>query len=778
MFDRLARTVLSHRLAWALALFVAFAATSYGGVSLEADFSVQAFFGAGDAELERLESFKDYWGHDDSVFLVVATVDEGDLLTPDRLRTLDELTLLLDQHPDVASVASLTQAPRILGDGPGMLDLRPVIETVPDEPPDHPSYRSWRDDLLQHPVHVPFLLSEDGQAASLAVELAIGGDDIQAIRAPIATLREHLGSFQGRDGIHLVTAGIPAVRSDFFDVIFEDQLVMFPVILVVLTILMLLLFRRAHALFACGAAALVPPAMVFGVMGMAGEPLGILNQSYITLLPVIAVADAIHLVSRFHEEARRLAPPGMPLTAEVRSQAIRRAISRIGVACFLTSTTTGIGFLSLYVARMPVLRNFGLYAALGIVLAYATVLLIIPLVLSCARGAVPEAGRATAYTRADRLLLGCADIAIHQPRRVLAVTALVLVFCISMGFRVEVDNTLTGMLRPGHETTEANRAADRHLGGILGLEVDIQGPEGALKEPQLLRALLDMSDRALERPEVRSVTGPQTFIASLQQAVTGTREIPDTRAQVAQLLILAESSPLLAEMLDVSDFSRARMVLRTRDDGGNAFLRLAEALRDDLDQAMQAVPKDTTARVTGTPWVAYRGINNVTIDLRDSLLIAFVAVTLIILLLLRDLRMALICLIPNGLPLVVGYGLMGAMGWILDPTPAVVFTVALGIAVDDTIHLVSRYREERSKGQTLQEALRCSVLHSGRAVVITSILLSTGFAANCLSSFPSMVILGMLGAVVILVAMLSDLFVLPALIRLFGEAKPTGASSS
>lgn len=768
--------MLDHRLLWGLLLLGLFAATSYGAVSLQADFSVQAFFGAGDAELDRLTSFKDHWGHDDSIFLVVATVDDGDLLTPARLGVLDELALLLERHPDVASVAALTQAPRLLGDAPGLLDLRPLIETLPDESMDHPAYKAWRQSLLQHPVHVPFLLSEDGAAASLAVELAVGGDDIQAIRAPIATLREQIRDFEGREGMHLVTAGIPAVRSDFFDVIFEDQLVMFPVILVALTILMLLLFRRAHALFACGAAALVPPAMVFGLMGMTGESLGILNQSYITLLPVIAVADAIHLVSRFHEEARRLAPPGMPLSEDVRSMAIRRAVGRIGVACFLTSTTTSIGFLSLYVARMPVLRNFGLYAAIGIVLAYGTVLLIIPIVLSFARGAVPESGRASAYTRTDRLLLGCAELAIHRPGRVLGLTALVLAFCIAMGFQVEVDNTLTGMLRPEHETTRANRVADRKLGGILGLEIDVKGPEGALKDPQVLGALLKLGDRSLERPEVRSVTGPQTFIAGLQQAVTGQRGIPESRAEIAQLLILAESSPMLAQMLDLSDFSRGRMVLRTRDNGGNAFLSLAEELRDDLATIMDGVPGETTARVTGTPWVAYRGINNVTIDLRDSLMIAFVAVTLIIVLLLRDVRMALICLVPNALPLVVGYGIMGAMGWILDPTPAVVFTVALGIAVDDTIHLVSRYREERAGGQGLHDALRMAVLHSGRAVVITSILLATGFAANCLSSFPSMVILGLLGAVVILVAMLSDLFVLPALIGLFAEPRSEAGS--
>ena len=121
-------------------------------------------------------------------------------------------------------------------------------------------------------------------------------------------------------------------------------------------------------------------------------------------------------------------------------------------------------------------------------------------------------------------------------------------------------------------------------------------------------------------------------------------------------------------------------------------------------------------------------------------------------------------LVPNSMPLLVGYGLMGLMDWELDPTPAVVFTVALGIAVDDTIHLLVRVRDEQAEGRALPDAVREAVLHSGRAVTITTVLLCAGFGLNGLSSFPSMQVLGVLGAVVIFVALLGDLFLLPALL--------------
>jgi len=113
---------------------------------------------------------------------------------------------------------------------------------------------------------------------------------------------------------------------------------------------------------------------------------------------------------------------------------------------------------------------------------------------------------------------------------------------------------------------------------------------------------------------------------------------------------------------------------------------------------------------------------------------------------------------------------LGLMGWLLDPTPAVIFTVALGIAVDDTLHLLIRYREELGKGRTVDEAIRLAVLHSGRAVVITSVILAFGFGINTLSSFTATQTLGYLGATVIVTALMSDLFVLPALLKLWGRA--------
>lgn len=735
-----------------------------GALGLEADFSAQAFYGSGDAEVDRLVEYKKRWGKDDALLLAVVTAAPGtpsDLLTPGRLLAVSELVDSLERDPDLAWVQALTNTPMLSGAEPGSLDLAPLIERLPESD----AFPAFRQRIIEDPLLSPQLVSSDGHAFAIFVELDTDPDDITELRPAVIGLRNSLDRWAkgAGAGMDIATAGVPAVRTDFFQLILADQLVNVPVLALILTLLLFVMFRRMHGVVAPGVAAVVPALMVFGLMGWMGEPLGILNQSYFTLLPVIAVADAVHMVSRFHEEVRRRAGPGEEVTAALRGEAVRVAMSSVGRACLLTSLTTAVGFGSLGAARMPILRTFGGYAALGIVFAYGTVLLVMPLLLSMSRGTVPEAGRMDAPTPVDRFLLRCAEISVRRPVAVLAAFLALSVAAAFFGTQVRVDNTLTGLIGEDHPTRAAGVVADDILGGILGAEIEFSGPAGSMEEPDVLAVMRRVGHWSLQQPEVRTVISPARWTATLNRVLTGRDEVPSTRAAVAQLRLLGDGDARAGRMVN-ADNSWARMTVRTRDDGGNAFAEFAQRLDSELVRELKALDQPVTAWVTGTPHVAYRGINAVTSDLRDSLVLALLAVTAIIALLFRSIRLALLALIPNGMPLLVGYGLMGLMDWELDPTPAVVFTVALGIAVDDTIHLLVRIRDEQAEGHDLVEAIRIAVLHSGRAVMITTVLLCVGFGLNCLSSFPSMQILGILGAVVIFVALLGDLFLLPALL--------------
>ena len=249
---------------------------------------------------------------------------------------------------------------------------------------------AWKQSVLEDPVLVPNLVSEDGKTGSILVELTGSTVDLNVLVPKLQEVRATLDSFQTREGLRFSDSGVISLRADFFEAILEDQMVIIPIAIVLMLLIMFITFRKLHAALIPFMAAIVPTIMLFGLMGYRGQPIDMVNNTLTTLLPAIALADAIHLLSRFHEEARKLAIPGELLTTVQRKAAIANSLKELGSACFLTSFTTAVGFGSLSIAEMGVLKDFGLYAAIGIVFSYGTVLFLMPLMLSITRGQPPS----------------------------------------------------------------------------------------------------------------------------------------------------------------------------------------------------------------------------------------------------------------------------------------------------------------------------------------------------------------------------------------------------
>jgi hypothetical protein len=202
--------------------------------------------------------------------------------------------------------------------------------------------------------------------------------------------------------------------------ILKEQLVLISMSIVLMTSILWIMFGSLYGVVIPLLAAAIPSLMLFGFMGHVGEPIGLLNQCYFSLIPVIAIADAVHLVSRFREELVSENPADREL-------AIRSAMVHVGAACLLTSATTMVGFGSLGIASMPVLQSFGLYATVGIGLAFLTLLVIVPLMLSVtssSRSKATNKGRGLTDSAVSRFLFWVADLSTSRPKSVLRVALL------------------------------------------------------------------------------------------------------------------------------------------------------------------------------------------------------------------------------------------------------------------------------------------------------------------------------------------------------------------
>jgi len=703
VFGSLAALAIRHRVA-VIWLFAILAGVAIIGVTrLKLDFSSRSFYGGKHGDVAKLESFHNQWGLDDNQFIVVASAGEpleknATIFEKSRIGRLRLLARELTNHPDVTRVVGPHTVSTFVG-------------------------RESRITTAQKLG----LLSLDQKHGALIVELGFSSDDLPRVVAVVDQLRDIVARHSSPH-LQLEYAGLPAVRAAFFALTLSDQALFVPLMVLLVALGLFVAFRSVLGVVIPGLAAVLPLLFLLGAMGWSNEPLGLLNQAYFTLIPVLSVASAVHLYSRVGEEFRLRADAPSPQALE---QAIVEASRRVGAACLVANITTALGFVSLVTASMPILRQFGLFAALGMTFSFFTVVILLPALIAVidARTTTVRAVVSSSRRRPLEAILGrCASASTGRPGTVIG--AALLFTCAATWFsgQVEIDNRVGDLLEPQHPVRRANTLVDTKLGGSLSLEVDLTGDVRSDDGHAQMEAFMDWAD---SQPEIRIVLGP------------GRLPLPRTTPAG----------------------DRAHITLRTGDIGGQAFIALVSRARHIFEVSAPSL----TATFTGTSYLAYRGVNEITQNLRSSLLLVLGVILVSIAIIFRSIRIALLAALPNLLPLLFTLAVLGAADIQLDPLGAVIATMALGVAADDTIHLLVRTREELISGVSLREAIDTAVRTAGASATITSLILAGGLGINMFSSFPPMALLGLLGALVILFALMADLLLLPAMLMLGGR---------
>lgn len=767
MFVPFTAWILRHRWLTLAGLVLVIAAVSGGLAVLKADFAVKVFYPDSHPATAYLEESQERWGGGDMLILVAEGDEDGGLLAGDRLRQLDAFADELATVDGVGRILSVTKVMR-----PGKVALggrripEPLLATAPKDPE---RFEAWKTKLLDDASVVPTYLSKDGRYGAILIALDVNADDLTQVKPVVNAIQAKVADAHV-EGLTFYLGGVPAIRADVLDVIVRDQLVAVPISAFLMGALLISLFRSRHGVFIPILAAAVPNMMLLGVMGWAGESFGLLNQVYLALVPAIAVADAVHLVSRYHEESEAEAAGG-ELDIAGRDRAIANTMGVMGVACFLTSFTTIVGFMSLMTTSMPVLRNFGLFAAVGVALAYFTVIFIVPLALL---GTTPKAKHVSHGTEGilGRVLDWCVMMTTRHAGMVTGLALLLTGAAMAAGTMVVTDWSVTKSFDEDHPVSLANRTIDDHMGGVLGLDLDLEGEPGSFEDPEVLAAIDGLEQEARALGAVRTTIAPPSMLAAISGLTRGLERVPTTEGQAKVLYNDGKGSDLI-EGIVKPDRSAARVLIRVKDEGSVAFLAMTDEIVERFREVL--TPLGISVEPTGAAYVSSLGIRSVTVDLRTSLITAFLIIGIVIALLFRSPRYGLLSLIPNALPLLLGYGMMGLLGWELEPARAVVFTIAIGVSVDSAIHILARFEEERRNGATVDEAIASSILHSGRAILITTIMLMVGFGANINSAAPANSAFGRLGSIVIAGAILANLLVLPAMLKLAVREEPREA---
>jgi predicted RND superfamily exporter protein len=755
--DLLARLVLAHRGLFLLGLVLVSAGAAYGGLRLRADFTVQELFATDDPDTAFLKTFKEQFGADDD--LVVLLLEADDVFRPEVLRAVARLTHRMRALEAVRHVESLTTLPDLGDDGAGAVDTRALFGRIPDDPAGIAPLRrrALRSHLLRGRV-----VSADARLTAVVANLAPGAQRDRENQLAVKRIRAAAAAVELPPGVRLHLAGVPVVRQEAVRMLIDDQLRFLPLGSALIGLLLFWLYRRLHGVLIPLVSVLLSSGYTVALMGFLDLPLDILSNVLPLLVMVYGVADAVHLLGRMHEELGR---------RQQRELALRVALRHLGVACLLTSATTAIGFGSLTTATMRILRRFGLLAAGGVMVAYLVTMVVVPLGLAWLRPRPGPDGRPRPPARTlralDRALARVAALAVRRPRSLFAGGLLLGLGGAALGTGVKVDNYLLGIYREDHPMVQATRLAEQNLEGVVVMEVSIRGRPGsaALKDPRVLSAMARLQ-RWLERqPGVTGTLSLADIVMELHRAVVGTRAFPKDARGVAQLLLMAEDDGRLERLVDYP-YEWGRIHVSLRDIGAVRYLELARRARARV-AGLQLSRLGVQARVSGTSLIAYRAINRLSRDMLVSLSVALAVIAVVLMLLFRSPQVGLMSLLPNAIPLAVGVGFMRLAGLRLEPVTVMVYSIALGIAVDDTIHFLVRYREELRRGADAAGAVRATLRTAGRAMVFTSALLIGGFSVTLISNFPGTVRFGQLGMVILATALVTDLLVTPACCLLF-----------
>ena len=691
----------------------------------------------------------------DEISVIGVTAD--DVFEPAVLASIQRLTRAAEQAPHVHRVRSLTNVKIFDNDPEGGLEIRPLVRQLPR---DDAAAAALRRGALDNPLLRGTLVSTDGRTTAVVVELAGGEDLMQRKMAQVRALEQIIQREGERAGVGLHLAGTPMTDKAFYDYNKRDFHLILPISALVVLLLAWLIFRRPFFTIMPSVVVLLSILITFGLMGALGLQVSILSTMVAALVLAVGVADAVHVLSEYRRQVERGAR---------REAALRRTVAHLFIPCLFTSITTAVGFLSLLTSDLQPIREAGWLSAVGVLVAFGLSMTLLPALLSFVRStpARRDAGPLDRLVSAAALRLGGLSRPASVKVLAASVVLVVLVAVRLLGGGVTVGANPMGYFRPGDPVRTATEFIDRRLGGSTSIELLVEAPGEGLKDPALLGRVDALQAYMESLPGVSRALSVVDYLKELNRVIHGGDRrhyaLPQSREAVAQYFMLLEGEEEFSSMVQ-SNYSLGRVT---------ALVSFSEsgALAKRLPEVEARLARDfpgPEAKVKLTGFVKLMGDMEhylVRSQIR-SMLLAFLVISLMMFLLLRSLRLGALAMIPNLVPIFLGLGFMTFIGVGLDPGTVMIGSIALGLVVDDTVHFMVQLKRRVRGGDDLNTAIAGALRRAGHPIILTSVILIAGFLVATLGSFNPNVNFGFISALVILLALVADLVMLPAALKI------------
>ena len=570
-----------------------------------------------------------------------------------------------------------------------------------------------------------------------------------------------IAAFEKQTGMKVYTSGMPYIRTLNSQNIIDEIGMFIGAAVIVTSIIFFFFFRSYRATFISMITVIIGVLWAFGILGLLKYEITVLTALIPPLIIVIGIPNCIFLINKYHQEIKQHGN---------QAKSLQRVIAKVGNATLMTNVTTASGFATFILTNSQLLKEFGIVASICIIAIFLLCLLIIPIVYSFM--AVPKNKHLNHLNKRwiNRFVDWMENKVRHNRIAIYMISIGLLCVSIIGIYNIKISGSLVEDMPKKAEFFKSIRFFEKEYKGIMPLEilVDTKRKKGVMKLATLKR-MNELQEYIEDFPEFSQSLSVVDLVKYSKQAYyNGNPEyyqLPNSQER-SFILSYAKSSTkdtnLLKSYVD-STGQFARITTFMKDIGTERFDRIEEDLKA---KALKIFPQDRyNVSFTGKALLFQKGTKYLVKNLIISLSLAILLIALFMAWMFRSFRMILVSLIPNLLPLIITAGLMGFLGVPIKPSTILVFSIAFGISVDDTIHFLAKYRQELiANNWKIKKSVYAALRETGVSMFYTSIVLFFGFSVFTISSFGGTVALGALVSVTLVFAMLANLMLLPSLL--------------
>ncbi|WP_037318906.1 RND family transporter [Salegentibacter sp. Hel_I_6] len=703
--------------------------------------------------------FLDKFGEEGNIILL--GVKDSSLFKAENFKAWKEITQKLEAFPAVdyaISVSNLQQLKKF--EDPSRFEMVPFIT---EDNPTEEELQQYQDQLYNElPFYENLVYSSHSNTLQSAIYLnkeIVNSKERKTF--VIDELQPLIANFEEKTGIDVKVSGMPYIRTLNSQNIIDEIGLFILAALGVTSLIFFFFFRSIRATIISMITVCIGVMWAFGVIGLFNYEITVLTALIPPLIIVIGIPNCIFLINKYQQEIKKHGN---------QAKSLQRVITKVGNATLMTNITTASGFATFILTDSTLLKEFGIVASINIVAIFILSLLIIPIIYS-----YMNLPRRKHLKHLNKRWIGgfvnWMEQMVRHRRISIYITSIILLVASIIGiYTIKISGSLLEDMPEEAEFFQDIKFFEEEFDGVMPLEilVDTKRKNGVLK-PATLKRMEELENHLAEIPELSQPISITRLVKYSKQAFyNGDAQYYQLPSSQEQNFIMpytkgfSSNENLLTSYID-STGRYARITTYMKDVGTDKMEELEEDLWPQINKIFPQERYEIS--MTGKAFIFQKGTNYLVKNLIISLSLAILLIAIFMAWMFRSFRMIIVSLVPNLLPLLVTAGMMGFLGVPIKPSTILVFSIAFGISVDDTIHFLAKYRQElKANNWKIKRSVYAALRETGVSMFYTSIVLFFGFSVFMISSFGGTVALGGLVSATLLFAMLANLLLLPSLL--------------